>query len=335
MQTIDCHGTPRAMGQQYGEAIRDLISSAEAYFQIPRDLTLRAQTKADMQRIYNQHMPGVWDEMEGVAEGAGTTLDFILAINDQRAYMNPNPTGCTSLAIADGVDGPVLGKNNDTHGSTLSLIRRTRPTHGLPMIQIGYVGWLSGLDAMNAAGVVNSHNSVGSIYEAPQHAIDARMWAYFQMRRCETTAAFITAMQSLPLGGKGYNIVIVDEHGDTVVLEAALPMVVARDRGKPFVYATNHYVSEHLTQADRRKPEHKIVSVHRHGYLKWQDETTRPQSVADIKKILASPEPWSPCRHGGPHLAHTDWSILGLPRQRQLHVATGSPDENPYAIISL
>jgi hypothetical protein len=203
------------------------------------------------------------------------------------------------------------------------------------MIQVTYAGWLSGLDAMNAAGLVNGHNSVGCRFDRTGVRIDIRLWAYRLMRTCDSTGQFVAQIDAVPLTGKGFSIVLVDAGGDTCALEAAVPLVARRGRGAPFAYATNHYVTDQLKDADRRTPEAKQISICRFGYLRWIEQVGTPRGASDIQAILRSHEPWAPCRHGGPHGSHTLWSIVGLPRARKLLVADGPHCTHPYREFAL
>ncbi len=126
-----------------------------------------------------------------------------------------------------------------------------------------------------------------------------------------------------------------DARGDTCAIEAAVPLVCRRQRGQPFVYATNHYAEESLKEADRRTPENKPVSIYRFGYLKWIEAFSPPDTIVDIETILASHEPWAPCRHGGPHRSWTLWSIVAIPARCCLRVASGAPCANAYIDYNL
>jgi len=108
---------------------------------------------------------------------------------------------------------------------------------------------------------------VGSVFDKTGEHLDIRLWAYHLMRHCSSTAEFLARIDAAPLTGKGFNIVLTDAAGDTCVVEAAVPLIAVRDRRVPFVFATNHYVSEPLKDADRRAPDHKPVSIYRHGRL--------------------------------------------------------------------
>ena len=331
---IECEGPPRDMGGQYGEQAREAIRYNETIWAGPeRTKDAQGFLKA-LREFLRGRGPELLEEMTGIAEGSGVSLDSILMMNQVNTFGETWEQECTSMALGDTPDGPVLGKNNDGSKSRRMgyVIRKSTPESGLPMIQVAYAGWLSGLDAMNAAGLVNGHNSVGSAFDKSGRRLDIRLRSYQLMRHCQTTRQFLEGLSSgCPLTGKGFNIVLVDKSGHTAVVEAAVPHIAWRDLDAPFVYATNHYVTPALKDSDRRTPQGKEVSVYRLGYLAWRDRTSPPRNAEDIKGILRSHEPWAPCRHGGAHVSDTEWSLVGLPRDNKLLVAEGNPCDGEYA----
>lgn len=326
LKVIECEGGPREMGRQYGEQAREEIRDNVAFWGGGR-IKADSGFLGHVREVLDRFVPDVLEEMEGLAEGADVPLASVLLMNHVDTFGEERASpGCTSFAISKDHDGPVLGKNNDgDQDDRCFLVRRSVPEHGLSMIQVTYAGWLSGLDAMNGAGLVNGHNSVGSVFDKSGEHLDIRLWTYHLMRHCRSTAEFLNRIDAAPLTGKGFNIVLTDAAGDTCVVEAAVPLIAVRGRRAPFVFATNHYVSEPLKDADRRAPDHKPVSIYRHGYLQWVAETSPPKDENGIREILKSHEPWAPCRHGGPHLSTTLWSMIGLPVEGCLRVASGPP----------
>ncbi|MBI3946549.1 MAG: hypothetical protein HY321_11565 [Armatimonadetes bacterium] len=340
---VDCQGSPREMGRQYGEQAREGIRLNVELF---TGKAWRSQSwerpAAAIRGLLAREIPDVAEELAGIAEGADISPDRILLMNHLATIGDEWTAECTPLAVGDG-PGPIVAKNNDDfahapfrwdHAPNF-VVRRTRPDRGLPMIQVTYSGWLSGLDAMNAAGVANTHGSVGSVFDRTGPRIDVRLWGYHLMRTCATTRAFLEGMLRGSLTGKGFSIAVGDAAGDTLVVEAALPLIAYRDRGRPFVYSTNLYATEALKNADRRSAAARLVCQYRTGYLRWMEENRPPRTLADVQAVLSSHEPWAPCRHGGSHLSHTEWSLIALPRARRVLVSNGPPCDADYQAFSI
>jgi len=332
---VRCAGGPREMGRQYGRAARDAIARNVDFWIGEGRLRASGGFAAAARAVLARRLPEVLDELEGLADGSGAPLEALLMMNQVDTFAAAGD-GCTSLAVADGPDGPVLGKNNDgERDGRAFVVRVSVPDDGLAMVQVTYAGWLSGLDAMNAAGLANGHNSVGSVFEKSGRRVDVRLWAYRLMRRCRSTGEFLAGLERAPLTGKGFNIVLADAAGDTCVVEAAVPRVACRGRGERFVFATNHYVSAGLADADRRRPAAKEISRNRYDYLRRIERRRPPAGREDVRDLLRSHEPWAPCRHGGPHVSFTLWSMIALPARRRLLVAPGPPCERAHRALDL
>jgi hypothetical protein len=183
---------------------------------------------------------------------------------------------------------------------------------------------------MNAEGLANTHGSVGSKFDKRGERVDIRLQAYALMQRCRTTDAFINGLSQAPLTGKGFSIAVGDAEADTVMLDAAVPYVATRNRRDDFAYSTNLYLAPGLEEADMRRAAKRHVCVYRGGYLRWVAETQPPKSLDDVKALLASHEPWAPCRHDGPHGSVTTWSMICLPQDRKILVADGNPCASEY-----
>ncbi len=340
VQTIDCRGTAREMGRQYGEQTRDSIRRNLAVFVDPLwNPDEGARFAAAARCVLRDRTPNIFDELVGLAEGADAPMEKIIALNQVDTFGPEWTEECTPTALAGGADGPIMGKNNDGSRPTPFagpgaerdyVVRRCFPASGIPLLQVTYAGWLSGLDALNAEGLANGHASVGSIFDKSGPRLDIRLQAYHLMTRCRSTSAFIAGMMGASLTGKGFNIAIVDAGGDTVILESAVPLIQCRNRKAPFVYATNHYITPALKDADRRKPAAKPVTVNRLAWLQWTASTRPPTCLPEMKALLSCHEPWAPCRHGGPHLSHTEWSLIALPARREILLAPGAPCSVPY-----
>jgi predicted choloylglycine hydrolase len=324
---ITTAGRAREMGRQYGEQAREAIRSNVAAF---GTMDTEWDDASALREILSELAPEVLEEIEGMAEGSGVSTDALIRLN--HVPLHPL-AACTPMAIADGPDGPLVAKNNDCHPQRAFafVIRRSKPDKGLPMLQVTYAGWLSGLDALNGAGLGNTHASVGSAFDRRGRKLDIRLRVYQLMRTCRTTIDFIDGLASGPsLTGKGFNIALVDGEGMTALVEAAVPLVSPRDLSAPFVYATNHYASEALRDSDQRTPDRKRISINRLGYLDWRAQATPPRGIDDLQSLLSSHEPWAPCRHGGAHGVETEWSMIAVPRECRILLASGSPCSTPY-----
>ena len=342
MKYIECAGTPEEMGLQYGEQAKDEIlmtlgGSFNAHF--PETIKKHAERIKFIGENLWHNFPETHQEIAGIAKGCGVSFESILLLNHWDTFGEGPLEGCTPVGLLTENDGVIIAKNNDGHPSQREqypfVIRKSVPERGFAMLQITYAGWLSGLDAMNSAGLANTHGSVGSIFDKSGKRVDIRLAVYALMRKCETVRELYRGLNELSLTGKGFNIIMGDNDASRMIVEAAVPLIASRKVENSFFYTTNHFLTPPLKEADMRTPDGKRISTYRLGYLDWITKTKSPHDINGIKKVLSSHEPWAPCRHAGAHVSETFWSQICIPSQCKMMIAHGAPCENEYKEYNL
>jgi|GEM_PF-1456721 len=341
IKEVHCKGTPLEMGRQYGEQAREAIKGniEHRYCKYQRDLEKDAQFVEIADRMLKHKLPHVYEELQGLAEGADVDLGWMLIMNQWESILpdaTPEPASsslrCTSMIVRDTPQGTLLGKNDDGTPGEYSgwVLRHSEPDEGLPMIQLTYAGWLCGIDAINAAGLVTSHNSTGSKNDKSGELLDIRLRSYDALRSCETVDSFWQNLQEQPLTGKGYNIAVADAQDNAGVIEAAVPELRLRGTEEQFAFATNHYVLDEFAEADNRKPDAKVITQNRYEHLKEVAAKNAPRDLEGLKSVLRDSEGWGPCRYGGATKSETLWSMIGIPSERKLLVTDGAPEYMEY-----
>ena len=187
MRTLEISGPPRAMGQAHGEACRDLIHalySRRVANAIEQALTYGGRTidEAGLLSLSDRCVPLVqafhpsgWDELCGIADGAGLTPTQIWTMNaltdlrDVAAFADLSPAdgeGCSSFVVqgdrtAEGrrYCGQTWDLSTDNMPHVL-MVRRT-PTEGPETLCLTTTGCLS-LVGMNADGVAVGTTNIRS-----------------------------------------------------------------------------------------------------------------------------------------------------------------------------
>lgn len=321
---LECSGSAFEIGKQYGKQVKAEIHVCLETFRRYID----KNKLPVILRILSQETPEIIEEFKGIAEGADASFDELLLMNNL-----PAGDECTPLFLKDSLnDGTIVAKNNDASPAENLpfVIRKVTPANGIPFIQLTYAGWLSGLDMMNEKGLASTSGSVGSVFVCPKGAIDIKLKMYQLMRKCESIDEVVLELKKSNLRGKGFAIALGDSSGSTVMLDAAVPVVMERKRDAKFAWATNLYESPGLENADQRPPEKRHICIYRNGYLNWIDQTRQPETLDDIKEILSSHEPWAPCRHAGAHGSRTTWSMICLPLHNKVLISHGQPCVNKY-----
>ena len=335
MTTIECSGSPREMGRQYGEGaradIRYEVENIGVYYVKPERLE---GFFAEANRVLPIYLPDLYEELQGVAEGANVDFKILMAMNFVDTFDNKTER-CTPLMLRDSADGVIVAKNNDAGEFEkcrfVTLIRR--PDKGIPVVTVTYAGWLSGLDSMNAEGVANTHGSVGSKFPRSGDRVDIRLALMQVMKECRTSGELLEKLGRYPLTGKGFSIAVGDKYKNTFFIDAAVPKLVKRSENVPFSYSTNLYRAPEVEFADQRDPEARPFCARRSEYIAALPE---PASLEDIKNMLRDHSSCcAPCRHGGEARSVTKWSMINLPEQGQILIADGHPCENKYETVTI
>lgn len=321
-QAVECQGTPREMGRQHGEAARELIQKHLAMHKFAAAEQLAA-FEQEASQVLAAQTPEILAEIHGLAEGAQVSLQQLLALT----FRNDNAERCTPMLVRNSPLGTLVAKNNDgpKHEMFPFVICTRKPTQGLPTIGVYFAGLVCGLDMINAAGLANTHGSVGSMFPKPFGSIDIRLWTYRLMTTCHNIDDFIAGLQQVPLGGKGFSIAVGDASNETAFIDAAVPKIAVRERNVDFAYSTNLYRAPGLENADRRPAAKRPLCLARSEYLARQ---ASPRNLAELQALLSDhTAPEAPCRHAD---SRTTDSMIFLTKSRQALVSWGAPCRHLY-----
>ncbi len=335
LRLIETSGSPRQMGEQYGEAMRQEIQLArELWREWFQRFPITDEFVQNVQQVLTTYAPDILEELAGLAAGAAVEERFLYALNFTDTF-GDKVERCTPLFLRHSPDGMIVAKNNDAgvHERFPFVVRKGKPDRGLPFVQITYAGWLSGLDMMNAEGLANTHGSVGSVFPKDGLRMDIRLRMYQLMQSCRNAAELAQGLRQVPLTGKGFAIAVGDAVGDAFFLDAAVPELELRSQQDAFAWATNLYASPRLCNADARPPERRGHCLKRYEYLQQQPA---PQNLAELQALLSDhSSPYAPCRHGGEHLSVTTWSMFALVQKRTVVYSDGNPCENSWKEVLL
>lgn len=179
LPVIEVSGDRREIGRQHGEAARSQIkTSIDFYRQSFKRASGLAWDEILQQAprwtpIVEEFLPGIGDELRGIAEGAGIRFEEVLALNarGELSHGNPfadgeeNPEGCSSYAILPeaAADRHVYaGQNWDwlaETGETVVLLKIAQP--GKPTVFMQTEAGQIGRHGANSAGIALNANGLG------------------------------------------------------------------------------------------------------------------------------------------------------------------------------
>ncbi len=336
-RVIDVHGSGREIGRQTGEALRDEIRALVEWMRTRRPFSADDPRLPVIAETIRDGLPEVWDEMHGLAQGAGVPAHEVIHLNaPPRASVLDPFQSCTNVAFAGGPDGPLWGKNNDrpvNEGDIPFVIRRVHRTGGLGALIPSYCGLISGGDAINAAGLAVGHSSVGSRFQSSDRFVPVLLWIYEGLLRCRTTRAFCDHVTSRPTTGKGFSMVAVDAEGAAVSLEIPCPLAQIRPplAGRRQVNCVNVYQLPTLRDMDARAPDAKCNALARAAFLDARLDGDDDRGLAAMRSLLRHHGQVNICRHGQEtDPGRTECSFIGVPAKRQLHYRFGLPCAGDY-----
>jgi len=184
VRVVDCGGAPRASGRAHGEQARDLIRlGLERWLDAlgrrrganPDEYLADFLAATDYLPAVRRWTPGLLEEIEGIAEGAGQPFARLFAYNllDEEwgyaRYRRGAAPGCTVACLRRGERGaPVLAQTMDIpalHDGT-QVVLRLVPDDGPPLALLSYAGMI-GLTGCNAAGIGVVLNNIDDLVDSP------------------------------------------------------------------------------------------------------------------------------------------------------------------------
>ena len=330
LRFVSVSGTPfergRALGAALGARIRAFLGEGVARLEwvlgraVDRD-RLSAPIGAHAALI-ERHLPEIADEIHGLAEGAGITIEDAYLLQMRREIVAAPATDCTTIVrertavIAQTIDLP--GRLRD-----LAVAVRTECEAGVA-VQVTFAGLL-GYVGMNDRGLavgINMLQAAGSRPGIPPYLIVRRLL------ELESAEACIDEIARLPRASpRCYTLV------DRTTAAAVETTCDAMDvmRGSTLVH-TNHYLSERLSTLDRSHIVHRRESRRRREHALAELGRLEDQELGEIASerlfdVLSAHGESPVCIHGpgDPRLAETVAAVVLCPMEGQLLARLGPP----------
>ena len=351
---LNLTGDPRDRGRAHGEIMsKEISQNLERYlkrFQIlgfEKD-ALMAES-ARWAEALRPKDPIFWDEIDGVVEGSGRSLEEITLLNvryemlvnmmksDAQAQFQPTAMdACTSFAVLPerATNGDtMIGQNWDWVKDINTVVSRVQRDDGPDFIHIGEVGTIGGLQGVN-------ENGIGVVINALLTPEDGK-YEYekpYRMRVRDILNA--RNMQEAILGVCGtnrsvsMNFLIAHEDGIAIDIETS------PDK-EAFIYPDDGLLthSNHFCELDVESEVVKLWpnTMYRHVRLERLLRQSQELDSETIKSAMADhfAYPHSICAHYDEDEAETlrlqsNHSIMISLKQRTLHITDTHPCESEY-----
>jgi isopenicillin-N N-acyltransferase-like protein len=328
-------GTPRELGRQIGEALRDAI---RGFVDVALDRVNRAVrvSRASAMEIAEAsiplaegYAPHMVEELRGTAEAAGVSLEQLMLLQ-VRNHLQPDDAGCTSFSVAPR-SGRIVGQNwdNDPVLDAFTVVLTRRPTGKPAFTSITQAGLISYI-GFNDAGLGLCLNTL----PAPSRKLGVPH--YFLVRGIYEATSLEGAVHAVNRGERAIpaNIMLTTPEGPAD-LEVTLDHVhVLTDCDRARVTHTNHCRHPELAAINDRFPE--LIQSHsrqsRIDGLLGDGEWT----LENLQRALRDHDgyPTSICRHTNDDPKTGFWqtvfSVLIEPEAGRMHITRGTPCNREY-----
>ena len=303
MRVVDCFGPPRERGRVHGESLRAEVAEALGRWEAARlsgpagpasigayAAALVGETR--LMAMVRDRTPGLYEELVGIAEGAGQPLDLIAAWNlmDEQWWFEGRdapPPGC-SLAALPVAGGHVMAQTMDlpVHmdgGQVVLRLGGPDMAETLLLSAPGLIG-MTGVTASGLAIGVNTllmlnHDAGGlPVAFALRHALAAR--------DAEAAAARLAGLRH----ASGQHYAAVDR-ARIVSLECSAGGCVTVDRNGPALLHTNHpFASTDIDPRSEARLARAAWARSTHARLDWLERSVPARAGADAVQALFDAE---------------------------------------------
>jgi isopenicillin-N N-acyltransferase-like protein len=338
-------GLPRAMGRQIGEAAREEIRGfCEAALALVNK-TIRVSRKSADEVIATslghaeRYAPDMVEELRGMAEGAGVSLEEIMLLQIRNQLQPDGDAACTSFSLAGGAPGGrIVAQNwdNDPDVQPFTIVLTRQPT-GKPAVMTVTQAGLIAYIGFNSTGVGVCLNTLPA--PARRHGVPH----YFTVRGIYEADSLEGAVRAVERAERAIpaNIMLTTPQGPAD-LEVTIDRVhVLRDEETGRVTHANHCRHPDLQKVGRLFPDLLQSRDRQRRIDRLFEERSQRPDLEQVKAILRDHDghPHSLCRHPSDDPSTGTWrtvfSVIIEPEARRMHVSRGTPCSQPYEIYSL
>jgi isopenicillin-N N-acyltransferase like protein len=342
-------GSPRQMGEQIGEALREQIRGFDAIalervrktMDVSRDRALAVASRCIVDvRGYAPHM---LVELEGMAHASGVPVENLMLLQIRNQLRPDQPEaggGCTSFAMGGSAGASMTGQNwdNDPAMDPFSVVLTRRPDDAPAFLSITQAGLIAYL-GMNDAGLGLCMNTL------PAPARPYGVPHYFTVRGIYETRSLEDAVEAVRRAQRAIpaNLILATPQGpaDLEITVDDVHVLREGDCGPDVVTHTNHCVHADLASINKDFAELIESGPRKCRVDELLAAAARPISRATLEAILRDHQdhPRSICRHTNDHPTTgfwtSVWSLLIDAGERRLHLSRGNPCEQPFETYSL
>ncbi len=291
-----------------------------------------------MQAVCEECCPGITEEIQGFADGLGTSPDRVPFWDGALTT-----SLCSQLAVLSSAtkEQHILGARSYewTHKEEDLKLFTTR-VNGKAS-HIGFSCMLFGrYEGLNQHGLLVSTTG-GGVFGVPFRKKGPMNWVVVRslLDSCSSVGDALKRLESIPIGGY-FSLMLVDKKDNAAMFEYADGQTstkrVNRDDPEPYVFSVNHFRQPETQQFNRLNRGIMAHSRIRESLItRWYKTKARGIEEDDVKRLFATEHPEGLCNHFYNEYFGTLWSMIFDVTQGSADVCFGAPTHNVYHSFGL
>ncbi|MEJ2639326.1 MAG: C45 family autoproteolytic acyltransferase/hydrolase [Desulfosarcinaceae bacterium] len=350
LTVVECRGSAREAGRQYGEACRKSVHNAVEVLTVIQNHGPIPVGRDRIEAAALKYLPAAeaYDPdtiafIRGQAQGAGLDFGAVLALHCLLEVMvnyQNLAALCTSFAVGGALTrdgGPLIGQNVDWHPDAPVDLARIHREDGGRLLAL----FLCGVPyyTLTSAGLANCANMTLNMQQCAAPHLPVGLYLPRVLRQPDASSA-VAQLKTVATGLAFF--LFADAGGGILGLESVANRHQVIEPQNGVVAHANHYETAAFQSGDlyphvvpcSPARSRRMRSLIEGELTETEDEALTAETMMAILRDHQG-YPHSICRHVDPHQTAgmpslTNASIVMLPREGRMFVAAGPPCENDY-----
>jgi predicted choloylglycine hydrolase len=303
-------GTSEQIGRQFGnELSSDLAVQVKQSVKRLEGMGSSNQREEAIRTVsenFQHYFPYLWDEIEGICSGSGLSQDEFL----QHLFISAVPVfkdsdnGCTDIIFPDSDVGPLLGKTHDgtSPDRGLGVVRAIVPDDKLEVLCFTRVDGLSTMTGLNAKGLAVGEASI-HFHTSNKRGIVRNLLPRAILHECSNVKEAVDFLAEHPPLRFGYQFALVDEAGNSAVVERSPSEQSVRWGSDSVLFCTNHSATTEMRAMEKSRGElgDRNSDSRFENLVNLVSESGFRATLDSLKSLISSHETFGGiCQHGDP-----------------------------------